>query len=35
MRVNKLELELEQYHNEYVIFDRSQVYPEYIVRYRV
>ena len=24
-----------QYHNEYVIFDRSQVYPEYIVRYRV
>ena len=24
-----------QRHNEYVVFDRYQVYPEYIVRYRV
>ena len=23
----------EQHHNEYVVFDRNQVYPEYIVRY--
>jgi hypothetical protein len=25
----------QQYHNEYVVFDRHQVYPEYIVRYTV
>jgi serine/threonine protein kinase/ubiquitin len=25
----------QQHHNEYVVFDRSQVYPEYIVRYTV
>ena len=24
-----------QHHNEYVVFDRHQVYPEYIVRYTV
>jgi hypothetical protein len=25
----------QQHHNEYVVFDRHQVYPEYIVRYTV
>jgi hypothetical protein len=25
----------QQHHNEYVVFDRHQVYPEYIVRYKV
>jgi hypothetical protein len=25
----------QQHHNEYVVFDRQQVYPEYIVRYTV
>ena len=25
----------QQQHNEYVVFDRYQVYPEYIVRYTV
>jgi hypothetical protein len=25
----------QQHHNEYVVFDRNQVYPEYIVRYTV
>ncbi len=25
----------QQHHNEYVVFDRRQVYPEYIVRYKV
>ena len=24
-----------QYHNEYVVFDRSQVYPEFVVQYRI
>ena len=25
----------DQRHNEYVVFDRLQVYPEYVVHYRV